>query len=109
MELFAAIAKHAAAPDRRLGPPALWWRRHTRRAAPRRPGEYAGAGRARPGGERCGAQYDRPLVSRLIKIGGDGRLLRLCTSCGAQKLVTQRGKCGVTRQAQVPRRSFDML
>src|SRR5215471_21292436 len=53
MELFAVTAKHAAAPDRRLGPPALWWRRHTRRAAPRRPGEYAGAGRARPGGERA--------------------------------------------------------
>jgi len=30
--------------------------------------------------------------------------------CGAQKLVMQqRGKCGVTRQAQVPRRSFGML
>src|SRR6516162_8338111 len=52
MELFAATAKHAPAPDPRLGPPALWWRRHTRRAAPGRPGEYAGAGRARPGGER---------------------------------------------------------
>jgi hypothetical protein len=30
--------------------------------------------------------------------------------CGAQKLVMQqRGKCGVTHQAQVPRRSFGML
>jgi hypothetical protein len=30
--------------------------------------------------------------------------------CGPQKLVMQqRGKCGVTRQAQVPRRSFGML
>jgi hypothetical protein len=30
--------------------------------------------------------------------------------CGAQKLVMQQcGKCGVTRQAQVPRRSFDIL
>src|SRR5215831_2531171 len=53
MELFAAPTKHAAAPDRRLGPPALWWRRPTRRAAPGGPGEYSGAGRARPGGERA--------------------------------------------------------
>src|SRR5215467_12456403 len=53
MELFAATAKHAPAPDRRLGPRALWWRRHTRRPTPRRPGEYAGAGRAGPGGERA--------------------------------------------------------
>src|SRR6516225_3776659 len=53
MELFAATAKHAAASDRRLGPPALWWRRQTRRAAPGRPGEYAGAGRARPCGKRA--------------------------------------------------------
>jgi len=31
-------------------------------------------------------------------------------SCGAQKLVMQqRGKYGATRQAQVPRRSCDML
>jgi hypothetical protein len=30
--------------------------------------------------------------------------------CGAQKLVMRQcGKCGVTRQAQVPRRSFDIL
>src|SRR5262245_37766924 len=50
MELLAASAKHAAAPDRRLGPPAVRRRRHNRRATPRRPGEYAGAGQARPGG-----------------------------------------------------------
>jgi len=37
-------------------------------------------------------------------------LERLLYRCGAQKLVVQRrGKCGVTRQAQVRRRSFGML
>ena len=51
MELFAAPAEHAAAPDRRMGPPALRRRRRARRAASRGPGEYAGAGQARPGGE----------------------------------------------------------
>src|SRR5262249_41117789 len=51
MELFAASAKHAAAPNRRLGPPAFRRRRHPRRAASRGPGEYADAGQARPGRE----------------------------------------------------------
>ena len=51
MELFAASAKHAAAPDRRMGPPALRRRRCARRAAPCGPGKLAGAGQARPGGK----------------------------------------------------------
>ena len=35
---------------------------------------------------------------------------RFNKGCGAQELVMQqRGKCGVTRQAQVPRRSFGLL
>src|ERR1700759_1221035 len=53
MELLAAFAKHAASSDRRMGPLALRRRRRTRRAAPRRSGEYAGAGQARSGGERA--------------------------------------------------------
>ena len=51
MELLAASAEHAAAPDRRMGPPALRRRRRTGRAAARGPGELAGAGQARPGRE----------------------------------------------------------
>ena len=52
MELLAASAEHAAASDRRMGPPALRRRRRAGRAAPRRPREHAGAGQARPGRER---------------------------------------------------------
>ena len=37
MELFAALAEHAAASDCRMGPPALRRRRRTRRAAACRP------------------------------------------------------------------------
>ena len=58
MELLAASAKHAAAPDHRVGPPALRRRRRPRGTASRRPGEYAGAGQARPGGERPVAGAD---------------------------------------------------
>ena len=55
MELLAALAEHAAASDRRLGPPAVRRRRCARRAASRGPGEFAGADQARSGGEcpRC--------------------------------------------------------
>src|ERR1035437_7858808 len=52
MELLAAFAKHAASSDCRMGPLALRRRRRTRRTAPRRSGEFAGAGQARSGGER---------------------------------------------------------
>ena len=58
MELLAASAKHAAAPDHRVGPPALRRLRRPRGTASRRPGEYAGAGQARPGGERPVAGVD---------------------------------------------------
>ena len=52
MELLAASAKHAAASDRRMGPPAVWRRRRARRTTSRGTGEFAGAGQARPGGKR---------------------------------------------------------
>jgi hypothetical protein len=43
-------------------------------------------------------------------LDADAALPRRRLGCGAQKLVMQqRGKCGVTRQAQVPRQSFGML
>ena len=45
------VAEHAAASDCRMGPPAVRRGRRTSRAAPRGPGEYTGAGQARPGGE----------------------------------------------------------
>ena len=38
--------EHAAASDRRMGPPAVRRRRRTSRTAPRGPGEYTGAGEA---------------------------------------------------------------
>jgi hypothetical protein len=75
MELLVASAKHAAAPDRRLGPPALRRRRHTRRAASRRPGEFAGAGQARPGAE-CALARAAPRHSaaagRIVDVGARG-------------------------------------
>ena len=52
MELLAALAEHAAAPDRRMGPPAFRRRRRAGGAAARRARELARAGQARPGGER---------------------------------------------------------
>src|SRR5215468_7427293 len=73
MELLAASAKHAAAPDRRLGPPALRRRRHTRPAASRRPGEYAGTGEARPGGE---CSLTRGIIGHPLAAGP-------CTDLGA--------------------------
>src|SRR5215469_11364022 len=54
MELFSAFAKYAAVSDRRLGPPALRWCRRASGAASCGPGEFTGAGQARPGGA-CGA------------------------------------------------------
>ena len=53
MELLAASAEHAAASDRRMGPAALRRRRRAGGAAARGAGEFAGAGQARPGGERA--------------------------------------------------------
>ena len=79
MELLAASAEHAAASDRRMGPPALRRRRHARRAAPRRPGEYAGAGQARPGGE-CAACSRRSSTFRCRRTA---RRLWRPRNCGA--------------------------
>jgi class 3 adenylate cyclase len=46
MELLAAFAKHATASDRRMGLPAFWRRRHTRRAAASGSGKLARSGEA---------------------------------------------------------------
>ena len=51
MELLTASAKHAAAPDRRMGPPTLRRRRGPGRAPPCGPGKLVGTGQARPGGK----------------------------------------------------------
>ena len=50
--LLAASAEHAAAPDRRVGPAALWRRRCAGGAAAGGPGKLAGAGQARRRGKR---------------------------------------------------------
>ena len=51
MDVFAASAEHAAAPDYRMGPPKIRQRRNACGAAPCRSGKFAGAGQARPGGK----------------------------------------------------------
>jgi predicted ATPase len=51
MELLPASAEHAAAPDRRMGPPALRRYRLTRRAEACGPGGFALPGQARPCGK----------------------------------------------------------
>ena len=45
--VLATLAEYAAAPDRRMGPPALRRRRHSRWPAPRRPREHVAADRSR--------------------------------------------------------------
>src|SRR5215472_8131234 len=77
MELFAVTAKHAAAPDRRLGPPALWWRRHARRAAPSRPGEYAGAAQPAVLAIEDLHRADPTILDLLRGIAGHGALAPL--------------------------------
>jgi hypothetical protein len=67
------------------------------------------------GDDGCGDRPETPHSSAALhsssgsNLAHDDRGARR-ERCGAQKLVMQqRGKCGVTRQAQVPRRSFGML
>ena len=55
MALCAAPAEHAAASDRRMGPPTVRRRRHAGRAAPRGAGEHASADRLDPA-ECCAAR-----------------------------------------------------
>jgi hypothetical protein len=61
-------------------------------------------------------QREQPPIGAmfgLLAISGElrgGSAKKKKATCRAQKLVMQRrGKCGVSRQAQVPRRSFGML
>ena len=79
MELLAALAEHAAASGRRMGPHAFRWRRCALRAATCRPGEFTGAGQARSDGE-CGVA--RPAARHAACRRNAHRLCRR-RNCGA--------------------------
>ena len=87
VELLAASAEHATAPDRRMGPPALRRRRRSSRAAARGAGEFAGAGQARSGGKcvlACAAP--RHSAAEGTHVGFRGRGITSPATGGADQL-----------------------